>query len=105
MRIAMEMSMSHKKVLATPAQAGTERPATAARKLTRVQPAKLLRSKWTASRPENREKHFMVVALVQPDPPDAPIDVVTIEAVLTGRSFDLPWRALQDPEVWVQGWR
>jgi len=80
-------------------------PAAAAPLTTRVQPAKLLHSKWTAAVPLNREKHFMVVALVKPVAPDAPVEVVTIEAVLTGRTFDLPWRTLRDPAVWLQGWR
>lgn len=71
----------------------------------RVQAAKLLHSKWTAAVPLNREKHFMVVALVKPEAPDAPVEVVTIEAVLTKRTFELPWRALRDPTVWLQGWR
>lgn len=69
----------------------------------RLNPAKLLRSKWTACVPANKEKHFMVVALVRPDP-DAPIDTVTIEAVHSGRRVDLPWRALCDAAVWRQGW-
>jgi tryptophan-rich hypothetical protein len=72
----------------------------------RLNPAKLLRSKWTACVPANKEKHFMVVALLQPDPA-APIDtvtIVTIEAVHSGRRFDLPWRALCDAAVWRQGW-
>jgi hypothetical protein len=47
----------------------------------------------------------MVVALVKPEAPDAPVEVVTIEAVLTKRTFDLPWRALREPAIWVRGRR
>lgn len=70
-----------------------------------VQAAKLLRSKWTAAIPVNREKHFIVTGLVEPDGPGTQIDVITMEAVLTGRSFNLRWRELNDAGQWLQGWR
>ncbi|PWF49115.1 TIGR02450 family Trp-rich protein [Massilia glaciei] len=71
----------------------------------RLQAAKLLRSKWTATVPLNKEKHFIVTALVSPDVPGGLVDAVTIEAVLTGRSFTLRWRELNDAAQWLQGWR
>lgn len=70
-----------------------------------LQPAKLLRSKWTAAVPVNREKHFIVTALVDPEAPGTVVDAVTMEAVLTGRSFTLRWRELNDAAQWLQGWR
>ena len=69
----------------------------------RLNPAKLVRSKWTACAPVAREKHFMVIALVEPIVP-GPCELVTIEAVHSGRRFELPWRALRDGAVWRQGW-
>ena len=71
----------------------------------RLQPAKLLRSKWTAAAPVDKEKHFIVTALHLPEAPDTGIDTVTMEAVLTGRSFVLRWRELTDTAQWLQGWR
>lgn len=71
----------------------------------RLQPAKLLRSKWTATVPVNKEKHFIVTALIEPETPAAPINSITIEAVISGRSVNLDWRDLQDPAHWLQGWR
>ncbi|MYM37924.1 TIGR02450 family Trp-rich protein [Duganella qianjiadongensis] len=71
----------------------------------RLNPAKLLHSKWTALTPVNREKHFIVTALITPPYPDAAIDLITLEAVLTRRSFNLHWRELNDEDVWQQGWR
>ncbi len=71
----------------------------------RLQPAKLLRSKWTAAVPLNKEKHFIVTALVAPEAPGTQVDAVTIAAVLTGRSFNLRWRELNDESQWLQGWR
>lgn len=71
----------------------------------RLQPAKLLRSKWTAVAPVNKEKHFIVTAIIAPQPPATVLDEVTMEAVLTGRSFTLRWRELNDIAQWRQGWR
>ncbi|MCG2583584.1 TIGR02450 family Trp-rich protein [Massilia sp. TS11] len=71
----------------------------------RLNPAKLLRSKWTAATPRNKEKHFMVTAVIAPEQPELPIELVTLEAVLTRRAFTLPWRELQDSSRWLQGWR
>ena len=70
----------------------------------RLSPAKLGRSKWTALAPVNKEKHFMVVALVEPVPADGPIVEVTMEALHSGRQFVLRWRDLCDTTIWVQGW-
>jgi tryptophan-rich hypothetical protein len=81
---------------ATPARATAQ---------TALQPAKLLHSKWTAVTPLNREKHFIVTALIEPEPPGAGVERVTLEAVLTRRSFDLPWREFKDGSRWLQGWR
>ncbi|MES3022013.1 MAG: TIGR02450 family Trp-rich protein [Pseudomonadota bacterium] len=71
----------------------------------RLQPAKLLRSKWTATVPVNKEKHFIVTALLLPDATGRQFDAITMEAVLTGRSFTLRWRELNDAAQWLQGWR
>ena len=66
---------------------------------------KLLRSKWTAAVPVNKEKHFIVTALVAPEAPGTQVDAIIMEAVLTGRSVTLRWRELNDATQWLQGWR
>ncbi len=71
----------------------------------RLQVAKLLRSKWTAAQPVNKEKHFIVTALIEPELPDAPVEMLTIEAVMSRRSMTLHWRELTDQSQWLQGWR
>jgi tryptophan-rich hypothetical protein len=71
----------------------------------RLQAAKLLHSKWTAAVPLNKEKHFIVTALIAPEAPGTGIDHITIEAVHTGRSLTLRWRELNDAGQWLQGWR
>lgn len=69
-----------------------------------LNPAKLLHSKWTAAQPKDREKHFIVVRVLTVD--DAgPAERVELEAVLSRRSFQLPWRELTAGDVWLQGWQ
>ena len=71
----------------------------------KLNPKKLLHSKWTAVKPENKEKHFMVISLVTPDVESQVVEAVELEAVMTGRKRLMPWRELQKCEVWKQGWQ
>jgi tryptophan-rich hypothetical protein len=71
----------------------------------RLNPNKLLLSKWTAAIPRNKEKHFLVTKLIQPEHPAVRIECVEIEAIHSRRSVVIPWRALQDDSLWLQGWR
>lgn len=70
----------------------------------RLDPAKLVNSKWTAAAPVNKEKHFMVVAAVEPVPP-GPIVEVVMEAVHSGRQFTIAWPELRERQRWLQGWK
>lgn len=70
-----------------------------------INPHKLLLTPWTATTPRQREKHFMVVALTLPEPPETVISEVVIEAVMTRRRTTIDWRQLQDDTLWLQGWR
>jgi tryptophan-rich hypothetical protein len=65
---------------------------------------KLPGSKWTAARPENREKHFIVLDWVRDDEGE-PTDELEIEAILTRRIRILHWRELEDGDFWRIGWR
>jgi len=69
-----------------------------------VHPKKLLLTKWTATRPVARQKHYLVCRVVLPDEPGAPIEWVDIEAVHSKSVRRIPWRELRDPSVWQQGW-
>jgi tryptophan-rich hypothetical protein len=71
----------------------------------RLSPKKLLLSKWTAVAPRHKEKHFVVVRVVEPEPPATRIEQVELQAVHSGRGFLLPWRELTDGSQWRQGWR
>ncbi len=69
-----------------------------------LSPKKLLLSKWTAANPTRKEKHFVVVRVVEPEPPEVRVEWVEIQAVHSGRSVLLPWRELRDATRWRQGW-
>jgi len=70
----------------------------------RVDPKKLLLGKWTAVVPRDREKHFLVVKVLDPEVAGGPATKVQLEAVFSRRLLTVPWRELEDPAVWTQGW-
>lgn len=70
----------------------------------KLNPKKLLRTKWTAIAPQNKEKHFMVTKLIAPEDEHAAIELVEIEAVHSKRTEIIAWRNLTDESVWLQGW-
>jgi len=72
--------------------------------MNRVDPKKLLLSKWTAVQPQGKEKHFLVKALVLPEEAGAKLEWVELEAVHSGVSRRIAWTALKDSAVWKQGW-
>ena len=71
----------------------------------RLNAKKLLLTKWTATKPQNKEKHFIVTRLIAPEAPDARIEMIELEATYSKRSFTMPWRDLKDGTQWLQGWR
>jgi len=71
----------------------------------RLSPKKLLLSKWTATVPKNKEKHFIVSQVIAPSAAETATKLVEIEAVYSRLSMVLPWRELLDEERWLQGWR
>ncbi|MGE1177545.1 TIGR02450 family Trp-rich protein [Pseudomonas sp. BW7P1] len=71
--------------------------------MNRINPSKLLLSKWTAALPQNREKHFLVTELHRDE--DGVVQEVELQAVLTRRCEQMDWHALQDDSRWRMGWR
>lgn len=69
----------------------------------RLNPRKLLLSKWTAAQPQNREKHFLVTQLFCDE--DGTVLEIELQAVLSQRNQRLDWRALQDSSRWRMGWQ
>lgn len=69
----------------------------------RLNPSKLLLSKWTAGTVSNREKHFLVTELFCHE--DGSVLQVELQALLTKRNQRLDWQALQDEQRWLFGWQ
>ncbi|WP_107864788.1 TIGR02450 family Trp-rich protein [Agitococcus lubricus] len=70
----------------------------------RLNPKKLLLSKWTAIQPQQKEKHFIVTQIANDSTPIDERDLVTLEAVYTRRSYRVDWHTLLDITQWQQGW-
>jgi len=70
--------------------------------MNRINPKKLLHSKWTALDVQNKEKHFMVTKLIVEE---GNITACFLEAVLTKRVAQIDWRELKDASQWCFGWQ
>ncbi|MDP5030042.1 MAG: TIGR02450 family Trp-rich protein [Paraglaciecola sp.] len=71
--------------------------------MNRVNPKKLLNTKWTAVMPINKEKHF-IITKVEFDEEGEVLGCV-IEAIMSKREQAIQWQNLQDSNVWLQGWK
>jgi tryptophan-rich hypothetical protein len=71
--------------------------------MNKINPKKLLNSKWTAMAPANKEKHF-IVSSIDFDENDAVLECY-IEAVMTKRMSPIDWHDLEDDDNWVHGWK
>lgn len=65
---------------------------------------KLLLSKWTAVKPVDKRKHFLVAKVIQPEPPELMVQWVELEAVHSSLSRRIDWHELRDPALWRIGW-
>ncbi|MEE4244233.1 MAG: TIGR02450 family Trp-rich protein [Kangiellaceae bacterium] len=70
--------------------------------MNRINPKKLLNSKWTATKPLEQQKHFIVTKVRHDELGN--VETCLLEAVLTKRSTEIDWKALQDTQLWRQGW-
>ena len=71
--------------------------------MNRLNPRKLLLSKWTAAAPQNREKHFLVTELFCDE--EGTVLEIELQAVMTNRSQKLAWQTLQNDQTWQMGWK
>ncbi len=68
----------------------------------RINPKKLILSKWTSLSPKQHEKHFLVIRTGTNE--NGTIVSCTLEAVLTRAEFTIPWQELKDTFRWRPGW-
>ena len=71
----------------------------------KINPKKLLLSKWTAVHPIAKHKHFLVSKVILPEAPQEKIEFVEIEAIYSKKTRQIPWRNLMNSEEWLQGWK
>ncbi|WP_017735172.1 TIGR02450 family Trp-rich protein [Pseudomonas sp. CBZ-4] len=71
--------------------------------MNRINPAKLLLSKWTAAQPHNKEKHFLVTELFRDD--EGTVLEIELQAVMTRGAERLAWQTLQNADDWKIGWQ
>ena len=71
--------------------------------MNKVNPKKLLNSKWTAVKPVNKEKHFIIVEVEYDD--DSNVVECVTEAVMSKRQRSIEWRDLNDNTLWLTGWK
>lgn len=64
---------------------------------------KLLNSKWTATSPQNKEKHFIVIKVNKNKLDAQVIDSIIIQAVMTNRELLIKPKELLGPS-WSKGW-
>lgn len=69
-----------------------------------TKPKKLLKSKWTAVKPTNKEKHFMVTKLILTEAPNQSVEFIELEAAYSKRTQLLAWQQLNDSSLFIQGW-
>jgi tryptophan-rich hypothetical protein len=66
---------------------------------------KLLNSKWTAIKPDNKEKHFVVSYVKLNDDDNQIIEFVILTAVLTNKTYQIDYKELKNEKEWKQGWK
>ena len=69
----------------------------------KINPKKLLNSKWTAVAPTNKEKHFLVTEIEFDE--EGVVASCLIEAVMSKRSMTINWNDLKDDSNWDHGWK
>jgi len=70
--------------------------------LNQINPKKLLNSKWTATHPSNKEKHFIVTKLSFDE--ETSMYTCELESVFSKRAESIDWKILKDSSVWISGW-
>jgi len=71
--------------------------------MNKINPKKLLNSKWTAVKPTNKEKHFLVTEIEFDE--EGLVISCSIEAVMSKRVIPINWYDLKDEGLWLQGWK
>lgn len=71
--------------------------------MNKFNPKKLLNSKWTAVKPANKERHFMITKVKFDD--EGELVACVIEALMSKRTYEIDYNELKDADRWLQGWK
>jgi tryptophan-rich hypothetical protein len=71
--------------------------------MNKINPQKLLNSKWTAVNPTKKEKHFIVSEIEFDE--DGLVVSCCIEPIMSKRSIPINWNDLKDSGNWIHGWK
>ena len=71
--------------------------------MNKINPRKLLNSKWTAVTPVRKEKHFMVTEVKSDE--EGIVTLCPIEPLISKRSIPINGHDLTNENNWVQGWK
>ena len=70
--------------------------------MNRINPNKLLLSKWTAVEPRQKERHFIVTKLIHAE--NEEIIACELEAVINNNFYEMDWKELKGSSCWLMGW-
>ncbi len=73
-------------------------------KMNKLQPKKLMLSKWTAVTPVAKQKHFLVSNVVEPEQENGKVEWIDLDAVHSKAIRRIQWQDLQDDTQWLRGW-
>lgn len=71
--------------------------------MNRINPAKLLMTKWSAAEPKQKERHFIVTRLIYNEA--GTINACELEAVINKKVYQIDWQELKDSTLWIMGWK
>ena len=60
-------------------------------------------SKWTAVKPQKKERHFIVTKLIYDE--NQILISCELEAVISQRIYQMDWQELKDSTCWQMGWK
>ncbi len=70
--------------------------------MNKINPNKLLLSKWTAVKPKQKERHFIITKLILAE--NEEIISCELEAVINKNIYKMDWQTLKDSSCWLMGW-
>ncbi len=71
--------------------------------MNKINPNKLLLSKWTAVNPKNKERHFIVSEVIKDE--EEIIIACILEAIINKATYEIDWQLLKQDQHWIMGWK